>query len=288
MTTKRSLLVGCLLFACGGESLNVGNDVANQSLVPTLGAGGGGGLSAGGAGSTGGSGQNAPPLGCRTDPGYSAVVGTWDGDLEDDSPRPVEHIRIVISGANFDGLCGTLTWGEKTPFPPADDPNALYPSADYWTPFGYGGSPAQFLPPVEGFPYTLTGNAARLPNVQLSVVQSEPWTSWCQLQTPVLVNDESRPATNGWACAHVGSECDASPNISADEAFMCGACEATGPLCTCSSASCYVVKDSKQAFILTLSADSQTLTGVFQPALAFPQPAWESSNTSLYLARVAE
>jgi hypothetical protein len=273
-----------LLVACSGESLDIGHDVSNQSLA--AGTGGGGGGSSGNKGGTGGSTvspASAPwpaQSGCATDPELAGLVGTWDGDLEDFFLKPLEHVTLVINGASSDGICGSFTWGDKPAFPPADNPDALYPPADNWQSFGWGGAANQMLPPVEGFPYTITDSGERLPTVRLGITQSEPWTSFCAIQTPV--RDGA-----GWTCDHV---CRDASDVNATTQFLCGACDPlAGAICTCDPASCDVVRSSPQSFDLQLSKDGKTLTGVYQPSPAMPAASWQTaSSPSFNLTRVEQ
>jgi hypothetical protein len=279
MTRSKSLCLFWLVFACSGENLDLGYDVSKQvpgSDTSMSGTGGTGGT----AGTPPGGSTWPPQSGCVTDPSLAALIGTWDGELEDFFLKPLEHVHLVIDGASSDGFCGSFTWGDKPPFPLADDPNALYPPADNWQPFGWGGAANQALPPVEGFPYTITDSGERLPTVRLGITQSEPWRSWCGIQTPVA-------DAGTWTCDHV---CRDGSNEDVTHQFLCGACDPqAGAVCVCDQSSCGAVQSSKQSFDLTLSADGKTLTGPFQPAPAMPASSWETvANASFYLTRLEQ
>ena len=281
---------GCLLFACSSEHLDVGNDVLPADLIVEGQPGGsGGGPSVGGGGTLGSPPADLPPWpvqsGCPTDPERSTLVATWDGDIEDFFLKSFEHVRVVIEGASATGICGTITFGTQPPLPPADDPDVLYPPSERWKPFGYGGAPAQYLSPVDGFAYTITDSGVRLPTLRLEATLTEPWQSFCELQTPV---EESRLPDSDYTCSYSKAACESGAPQPEDLAFRCGACAPSAPLCQCDASSCGVPRSSKQPFDLTLSADEQTLSGPFATDYR-DDPRWSHiTGYSLHLTRVAE
>ena len=57
------------------------------------------------------------------------IVGTWDGWIENKRlPSGSDAIRLVITHANADHVCGTVTLGlEQPPWPSVRDPELPYP-----------------------------------------------------------------------------------------------------------------------------------------------------------------
>jgi hypothetical protein len=297
MLRSVSLCVASVLWACSGQNLDVGNDPpatggTGGSIGGTGGLTGGTGGSIGGTGGlTGGTGGTSddsnggspdtpdeteplPPealeplpsqTDCATDPELAGIVGTWEGQLEDAFFRPIQRLRVVINGASSAGFCGTVTWGDKSAPPPAEDPSAVYPPAEYWSANPVIG----FASAIEGFPYTIAASGQRLPSLKLGIVSTEPWQSFCGLQTPIL--DDSR-----WGCIEqtaarhflvstvdYSGYCDVQTpagNHSYSQ-MQCQACD-PGGICICDSAHCTIDKLSS-ALDFTLVDDGNAMTAPF-------------------------
>lgn len=301
---KSSRWFGLLVLAagCAGTDLDIGHDLSASQIAGTGGSGAGG---VGGTGAVGPvSGEPLPTVpsqtGCPTDPELAALVGTWEGNVEDFYLRPVEHLRIVINGiSNTQGVCGSLTWGTKEPPPAPSDPETTYPASDYWH---YSGAGAGNLPPIAGFSYTLVDGGARLPNVRLGVGSNEPWHSFCALQTPVSAGD-------GWGCVEPNYELSLYPPDAAaictaggetHTAFHCLSC--SGPVaelhCQCNDGGCVAAHDRDVRFELALAPDGMSMSGPFDkagaeyhyPIIDHPEDIgshWQT-GVSIYLERVGE
>ena len=185
------LVLGALIaLGCSGQSIDVGP------------GGGGGGSSAQGNGASGSSGSSAlPGLACVNPAPLTAwpdpmgcvagsdlpLVGTWHGYVENGT-APWDDLTLVINGASVTGgVCGTLTIGTGTPPAPATDPSNP-PGTDRST----GATPGV----TPGFPLTLLRGTTDGTRVRFSVAQTEPYRSWCGIQSSYL-NDA---APNGCSC----------------------------------------------------------------------------------------
>ncbi len=185
---RHQFVLGALIaLGCSGRAIDVGPGGTDT---------GGNDVGTGGAGSTahGGS-SNAgalPPTDCTdTTPlpvwpdssscaggSDSPLVGTWNGYVENGS-APWDQLTLVITGASMNGgVCGKLTLGAGPPlnFPPATDPNVGYPPGHDEA---VGGSPS--ISP--GYASTILNGTTDGMRVRFSVVPSEPYRGWCQLQT---------------------------------------------------------------------------------------------------------
>lgn len=182
-----------------------------------------------------------------------------------------QHLRIVIHGASSAGICGSLTWGTAAPPAPASDPAAIYPSSDYWRFNGVAGATGVlWAPPIEGFPYTITQGGERLPTLRLAVQKSEPWKSWCELQTPVGGGGDwncIQPDATSWRTSDDGPDASCVVSLphgtASYSAFQCSAClpAAGGDLCACGADRCDAEQQRQQTFDLTLSPDEESLSG---------------------------
>lgn len=122
MKTSYVLVLPLALSACSGDALDVGQD--SLTTIGTGGSGGtGGSVDTAGSGGTGGSSTTGAPLPDWTDLGECPTtgldapqfVGVWEGALEDLSLQPVVPLRLVITKATSDGVCGAVSWGTTTP-----------------------------------------------------------------------------------------------------------------------------------------------------------------------------
>jgi hypothetical protein len=315
MKRKRVFGVSLLAVACSGEHLDLGHDNLSVGGTSSTGASGGtGGTGTGGTAVTGGTGgtgsgnngASGPELpswpaqqGCPTDPDLSDLVGIWQGQVEDFYLRPVKEVRLIINGASHEaGLCGLVIWGTRSAPPPPEDPDAVYPSSDYWEPFGVGGRPGYLLTPIDGFPYTIVNSGERLPTVRLATRLGEPWQSYCALQTPLYSGDSA------WACTEQGhttwidlepsSACTVSNanGVTTYTQFHCGACQGPSPFCVCNEESCGVTTYETQTFDLALSSDGMTLTGPFTWPFDVIAPEWTGmlgmqDSLSFHLERIS-
>ena len=287
MNVRHLLTLTAILASCGGESLHLGND----DPAAGSGASGGDGGTSGNAGprvSVGLPFSSFPPQeGCGTDPALQPLLGTWQGQLEDFFLNQVDTIRLVIDGANAAGICGSVTWGSLPPLPAAEDPDAHYPPEEYWQSEGWGGGPPVVR--VPGVPYTIVSAAARLPMVRFGVLPTEPWRSWCELQTPVA----DPYSTNGWGClgmdpvstsSDVPGTCEVrtpSGDTKNVPEMRCLGCFFSNSVCDCNETGCVSRSVQEQPFELALAEDGNSLSGAFEPL----RP-WAEEVLHLYLERV--
>jgi hypothetical protein len=269
-----------LILACSGERLNVGDDPAKHgsggSSTDVSGAGGSvfGGGTVGTGGSSGGAQAGTgtvPPEGtwpgtegCDTDPEFEYLLGTWTGDLEDFFLQPVTTLTVVINGASSHGMCGTVTWGQGDPPPPATDVDAAYPSDAYFkgNADGYGGSPAT-LPPIQAYPYSIAQGAVRAKTVRFATRTFEPWRSWCELQTSYAAQSDSHqciPDATQYATKYDTDTCTVGRETYS--LFKCYAC-VIGRICQCNAADCDADAGPSTPFALTLSDAGDEMTGPY-------------------------
>src|SRR5690348_13962881 len=178
---KTSLVLVFALVGCVGQELDVGSDNGGLNDASTGGSGSGSG-----SGGTSGNNDalhaddpipNWAALGTCPTTGepQPALVGTWEGALEDFYLDPVVPIRLVITQATTAGVCGTLTWGVgRTPPLPLTDPEQS--GREY----GLGGSPGYIM--HDGTDYKILAGAARDGVLRISVSALEPWNDYCQEQ----------------------------------------------------------------------------------------------------------
>jgi hypothetical protein len=287
MMHKKVLGLTVLLLACSGEQLDMGDDPTH---VGGMGSGGTTGGSAGGPPIGGSSGMpSSEPSAslpewssqtdCETDVEFADLVGTWEGQVEDFYLKPVQTLRVVINGASAHGICGSVTWGDGEAPAPATDPDAPYPSAEFWQ----AGLGLVASVPVEGFAYGIDEGAVRAHTVRFSTQVNEPWRSWCEIQT-------SYSSSLGYSCmpfADQGVTTTSDPNGVCETggqtftAFKCYGCERVfGGFCACDAGGCTAKHDHPSQFDLTLSDDATLLTG---PADYF---GYNPGEVSFYLKRI--
>jgi hypothetical protein len=170
---RTSLVLALVLLACSGEALDVGEDDS-----PVMASGG-----------TGGGSAQEPPamldlpdwssLGACPTTGEEAphFAGTWEGAIDDQQLDPIAKIRMVITHATTDGVCGTISWGTDSPPPlPVTDP------AQTGQVFGFGGG-ANF--PVPGLTYTIIRGVARDRVLRVGASTAEAWRDFCAMQEDI-------------------------------------------------------------------------------------------------------
>lgn len=297
MWVRYGLMISIL--ACSGERLNVGDDPARSGAnggtagssadaaatggsvfgggsVGT-GAGGTDGTAMGGTGAVPPGGTWPPTEGCDTDPEFEYLLGTWKGELEDFFLQPVTTLTVVINGASSHGMCGTVTWGEGEPLPPATDPDAAYPSSAYFD--GYAGSPA-ILPPVQAYPYSIAQGAARDKTVRFATGMFDPWRSWCDLQTSYPAQSDSYqciPDSPQYATNYDTETC--SVGSQSYSLFRCYAC-ALSHICRCDAFGCDADASPSTQFALTVSEAGDEMAG------PYVGDAYPSRDLSYYLKHV--
>lgn len=180
---KAAYILTLSLFACSGAALDVGQDG-----LPSIGTGGTGG--------TGGSSMSGAPIPDWTDVGACPTtgvdapqfVGTWEGAVEDFDFQPVVPLRLVITQATSEGVCGKISWGTTTP-PPLPLTHPEQSGAAY----GFGGATGA---PVPGLTYTIYDGAARDSTLRFEVPAFEHWQGFCEMQTNPLYN----PRLDRYSC----------------------------------------------------------------------------------------
>jgi hypothetical protein len=183
------------------------------------------------------------------------IVGTWHGYVESQG-APWDTLTLVIRGASVaGGVCGALTVGSGTPPAPATDPDHVYSLA-----------PTGYIPHVvPGYTFTLLGGTTDGTRVRFSLSESEPWRSWCQLQTSYDWNLD--PTTHDCRCVpdwRVSGMSDGTCRMVASPPFTdiivdcnkVSTCIATPPPCTCVAAGCDGnLSTTNVAFDLSFAAD---------------------------------
>ena len=238
------------LGACSGGGLDVGSDADNLNAV-----------SSGGSGGTGSEPADAPipdwsTVGACPTTGVPqpAFVGTWEGAIEDFNLQPIVKLRLAVSAATTDGVCGTLTWAyDRTPPLPLTDPDQSGEA------YGIGGGPGTIL--QDGTAYRLVAGAARDTTLHVSIDAYEAWQGYCEMQED-LHFDTGR---NAWSCIepfsvmHVDQGSDtctlSTSHGSADYPIkQCAACAFS--ICSCNATACAANTGPTHDYDLALSAGS--------------------------------
>jgi hypothetical protein len=109
------------------------------------------------------------------------LAGVWTGyvlgrnQASTNPPLPAEgRMRLSLGAGGAEG-CGSLTFGEPVELAPATDPEAVYPP---------GTTAASSFSFLEGFAYRLLDASLEGERLRFRIAYSEPWSSWCRLQTP--------------------------------------------------------------------------------------------------------
>ena len=122
----------------------------------------------------------------------------------------------------------------------------------------------------------------------MGVISTEPWRSWCALQTPV----PDQLATTGWSCVSARSSTVDDDGhcllVSATSSeplpeMLCFGCHSHSAFCECNATECAPQLNQEPTFELSLSADGNALTGTYQEFVGAPV----ASGLRLYLERVA-
>jgi hypothetical protein len=255
---KTTQLLALTLVACSGDALDVGQDV-----LPTV--SGGTGASAGtGAGTGGGgsSGTGSPlpdwtDLGACPTTGVEApeLVGTWEGAVEDFNFDPVVPLRLVITQATSDGVCGQLSWDTAATVPlPLTDP------AQSGSDYGLGGA-SNF--PVPGLTYTIVRGTARDGVLRFEVPAFEHWRGFCEVQEPHF-----SPSLRAYSCIEPYSRMTFSQNEDGNPGDLCSIHTSQGwldlPLkhcgceytCTCNAEGCTAILENSISFDLVLDRNA--------------------------------
>ena len=146
----------------------------------------------------------------ETKTGLAAYAATWDGYIEaytflDGSDR----VRVTVTE---DGT-GTIRFGDHDLWPPASDPNAVYP------PDFEDGAALSSCPPVavawDGFVYPLKNLRVEQERLRASAASEAIFGSWCSIQQPISVGSGAYACidTNSWIAGYgpgcVGTDPDA-------------------------------------------------------------------------------
>ena len=144
----------------------------------------------------------------------SDYAATWDGYAQAYSYMPdgSDRVRLVIAA---DGQ-GTLRLGDAALLAPPTDPNVGFP------PGLNPGSPdlGYSMGILEGFMYPLHAARVQTDRIQLGVDPADLWVTWCALQTPVPMSDQT--AADGGALSY-----GCLPNLGFSE--MANVCALTEP-----------------------------------------------------------
>ncbi|HEX2671388.1 MAG TPA: hypothetical protein VHM25_10980 [Polyangiaceae bacterium] len=268
MTNKKfwgSLGCGVVaLVACSGQSVNPigGGPSAGSPGVAGLGAGessnagstpvGAGGYNAGIAGSTpvGAGGYNVGTGGAGSSSAGPLTVpaelsGTWTGYVENYKfPDGSDTIVLVLSS---DGSSTSqIKFGNSPLIAPATDPDLGYPTEYEYSP--QGGYPnSQSITtrgPVTGFEFTARAGSVEAARLRFDVALSEVWTHWCELQTPIEVQNGSYNCVPNWgtglmlgsSCAQTNPQTQQLVPINCAKLDLC----ATANICNCTAQGCSV------------------------------------------------
>jgi hypothetical protein len=144
------------------------------------------------------------------------IVGTWTGYSElPRNPSGSNAVRLVISHATGQRVCGTITFGrEAAPWPLATDSEVAYPpdlATDLQLSFG------TYLARLEGLPRTITRGWVGLPRVTFRASFAQ-WKDWCRLQTSYRCEDV---ATAEYYCVPASGSGGLAPRVNYEEGLGC-------------------------------------------------------------------
>jgi hypothetical protein len=223
MRTRLGFGAVLLLAACGGQKVDLGGTEGGAPPQPP---------------DTGGPAADASP-----------IDGIWAGYIES-YQLPSGSDLLAMTFGSGGGDPNAMTFGVKSPPPPAQDPNVGYPA-------GFGESQGSQLQAFqgEGFYYTAYGVSFDGTRLQFGVVSRQLWAGWCALQTSYGQSpDGGGPA---YGCLPTGGCTDQIDSLGALSCFLgsapdlqpvdCGKmalCLAPGcgmgPVCSCSATGCAV------------------------------------------------
>jgi len=182
----------------------------------------------------------------------SELVGSWTGYVE--SFMFSDHsdaVALVLDES------GSIKLGRSPAPAPATDPDSNYPIESRGTGGGQGYIPQ--AGPVPGFPFTIRTLSREGDRLQLDAELHEPWTQWCELQTPIA--DETNPGLYG--CVHnwgfmFGTDCALlDPVTMASIPIDCGKLDLCHlrQMCACTAETCSVAVGPTIHFDLNLDGD---------------------------------
>jgi hypothetical protein len=142
-------------------------------------------------------------------------VGQWLGQAgagQNKGCLDSKRVEIQIaSSENGETAIGVVTVGDKTPPPPATDPEVGYPPgflADLYT-----NGVCYFNNLVDGFPYSIRdGRVYENGRFVFRVAVAEIYQTWCSLQTSYPRDTDSTPGPESYKCM---------PKLSNDEVEAC-------------------------------------------------------------------
>lgn len=238
----------------------------------------GGKASTGGSvAATGGASGSSPGARCA-EPKSVGATGTWTGYSEDFLFKPIDKYQVEIAGVDAMGsLCGSVTFGEADPLPPATDPEAAYPPGS--DPTLLKGSGLQDLWP--GATYSITDGVQRDAVVRFRVSSQEVMNGWCSLQTSYTIGVDGqdhfclpeRGFGVGFEPSGMTTTCSVTSADGTQFTTTGARCYQCMSSCVCSESGCTSNMDNPITFDLTLSQDGNELIGTV-------------GSTSLRLARV--
>jgi len=182
----------------------------------------------------------------------SELVGSWTGYVENYMfSDHSDAISLVLEES------GSIKFGRSPAPAPATDPDRNYP-IELQVTGGVQGDIHQ-AGPVPGFPFTIRTLSREGARLQLDAELNEPWTQWCELQTPIA--DETNPGN--YLCIHnwgftFDTDCALTdPATMASIPIDCGKFNLCrfGRMCACTAQTCSVIVGPKIHFDLNRDGD---------------------------------
>jgi hypothetical protein len=183
------------------------------------------------------------------------LSGSWSGYVEnfafnDQSDAVTLTFRNAPPG-------GQVVFGDSPPLAPPSDPNVGYPGGLQLEPMHPSTSA-----PYPGFAFTLMKTSLDGQRLQFDIAPTELWTTWCQLQTPILdeVNaDMSYGCVHNWATSFGGPQgcSQTDPATRQQVPIDCGKlalCQFGSGVCGCTAQGCAVTLVTSVHFDLVMAA----------------------------------
>lgn len=229
-----SVLFGCLaMVACNGSTLDLGAGDASTD----------------------------------TTRGHAPVL--WSGYLENyNLMSGSDHVALSLVVGPDESVTGTVFFGDPPPLDAPTDPEKGYPPSAAGIGGGLLGGVSTLSDVVEHFDFTILAGKLDGQRLTLSLVRTELWKKWCELQTTIYplynyVPDGGTGPLVGYGCLpNSGSSATNGACTFGDASVDCvklALCDAPARTCTCTQSACTVDVSPMSAdikFDLQLTGDA--------------------------------
>jgi hypothetical protein len=193
----------------------------------------------------------------------ATLVGTWSGYVENHQfDDGTDTIQITIDSEQGGLVTGVVSFGDRTPYPPATDPDATYPPGQ---PESFGGP--LWGEPLTGFAFTIRDGQYDGSRLRFSVSQYDLWAGWCSLQTPIFddYNGDGYSCVPNWAHGGGDNGCFVvNPTTEVEEPVACTKLDLCQyRICGCDAVSCAVTVAPTHTFDIAVDLEDAEADGSF-------------------------